>query len=243
MNTFILYPAIDMRNGKCVRLMQGDYEQETIYGDSPFEMAKQFADQGAEWIHMVDLDGAKDGKKINHEHVLRVAKELSAKVQIGGGIRSMADVSYYLDGGVDRVILGSAAVSNPEFVREALQQYGGSKVAIGLDARDGFVATEGWLETSHIKAVDLAKRLVEEGAETFIFTDISKDGMLQGPNVEAIGEMANITGKEVIASGGVSSIADLVSLKADERNIAGAIIGKALYTNRFTLPEALGSVK
>jgi phosphoribosylformimino-5-aminoimidazole carboxamide ribotide isomerase len=243
MNEFVLYPAIDMRNGKCVRLMQGDYEQETIYGDSPFDMAKQFADQGAEWIHMVDLDGAKDGKKINHEHVLRVAKELSAKVQIGGGIRSMEDVSYYLDAGVDRVILGSAAVSNPEFVREALQRYSGSKVAIGLDARDGYVATEGWLETSHIKAVDLAKRLVEEGAETFIFTDISKDGMLQGPNVEAIGELASITGKEVIASGGVSSIDDLVRLKTDERNIAGAIIGKALYTDRFTLTEALGSVK
>ncbi|MFD1358854.1 1-(5-phosphoribosyl)-5-[(5-phosphoribosylamino)methylideneamino]imidazole-4-carboxamide isomerase [Fictibacillus halophilus] len=243
MSSFTLYPAIDMRGGKCVRLLQGDYNQETVYGDSPFDMAKQFADQGAEWIHMVDLDGAKDGKKINHEHVIRVAKELPVKVQIGGGIRSMDDVAYYLDAGVDRVILGSAAVSNPEFVREALNRYGGSRVAIGLDARDGFVATEGWLETSHIMAVDLAKRLVEEGAETFIFTDISKDGMLQGPNVEAIGELARITGKEVIASGGVSSIDDLVSLKKDERNIAGAIIGKALYTGRFTLSDALGSVK
>lgn len=243
MSSFTLYPAIDMRGGKCVRLLQGDYNQETVYGDSPFDMAKQFADQGAEWIHMVDLDGAKDGKKVNHEHVIRVAKELPAKVQIGGGIRSMDDVSYYLDAGVDRVILGSAAVSNPEFVREALNRYGGSRVAIGLDARDGFVATEGWLETSHIIAVDLAKRLVEEGAETFIFTDISKDGMLQGPNVEAIGELARITGKEVIASGGVSSIDDLVSLKKDGRNIAGAIIGKALYTGRFTLSDALGSVK
>lgn len=243
MSSFTLYPAIDMRGGKCVRLLQGDYNQETVYGDSPFDMAKQFADQGAEWIHMVDLDGAKDGKKVNHEHVIRVAKELPAKVQIGGGIRSMDDVSFYLDNGVDRVILGSAAVSNPEFVREALNRYGGSRVAIGLDARDGFVATEGWLETSHIMAVDLAKRLVEEGAETFIFTDISKDGMLQGPNVEAIGELARITGKEVIASGGVSSIDDLVSLKKDDRNIAGAIIGKALYTGRFTLSDALGSVK
>lgn len=243
MSSFTLYPAIDMRGGKCVRLLQGDYNQETVYGDSPFNMAKQFADQGAEWIHMVDLDGAKDGKKVNHEHVIRVAKELPAKVQIGGGIRSMDDVSFYLEEGVDRVILGSAAVSNPEFVREALNRYGGSRVAIGLDARDGFVATEGWLETSHIMAVDLAKRLVEEGAETFIFTDISKDGMLQGPNVEAIGELARITGKEVIASGGVSSIDDLVSLKKDKRNIAGAIIGKALYTGRFTLSDALGSVK
>jgi phosphoribosylformimino-5-aminoimidazole carboxamide ribotide isomerase len=243
MSSFTLYPAIDMRGGKCVRLLQGDYNQETVYGDSPFDMAKQFADQGAEWIHMVDLDGAKDGKKVNHEHVIRVAKELPAKVQIGGGIRSMVDVSYYLDAGVDRVILGSAAVSDPKFVREALNRYGGSRVAIGLDARDGFVATEGWLETSHIMAVDLAKRLVEEGAETFIFTDISKDGMLQGPNVEAIGELARITGKEVIASGGVSSIDDLISLKKDDRNIAGAIIGKALYTGRFTLSDALGSVK
>ncbi|MFE1243156.1 1-(5-phosphoribosyl)-5-[(5-phosphoribosylamino)methylideneamino]imidazole-4-carboxamide isomerase [Fictibacillus sp. NPDC058756] len=243
MSSFTLYPAIDMRGGKCVRLLQGDYNQETVYGDSPFDMAKQFTDQGAEWIHMVDLDGAKDGKKVNHEHVIRVVKELPAKVQIGGGIRSMDDVSYYLDAGVDRVILGSAAVSNPEFVREALNRYGGSRVAIGLDARGGFIATEGWIETSHIMAVDLAKRLVEEGAETFIFTDISKDGMLQGPNVEAIGELARITGKEVIASGGVSSIDDLVSLKKDERNIAGAIIGKALYTGRFTLSDALGSVK
>lgn len=241
MSDFTLYPAIDMRGGKCVRLLQGDYDQETVYGDSPFDMAKQFVDQGAEWIHMVDLDGAKDGKKVNHEHVLRVAKELPVKVQIGGGIRSMGDVSYYLDQGVDRVILGSAAVSNPEFVREALQKYG-AKIAVGLDARDGYVATEGWLETSHIMAVDLARRLVEEGAETFIFTDISKDGMLQGPNVEAIGELARITGKEVIASGGVSSVDDLVSLKADERKIAGAIIGKALYTGRFTLADAIGSV-
>jgi phosphoribosylformimino-5-aminoimidazole carboxamide ribotide isomerase len=243
MSLFTLYPAIDMRGGKCVRLLQGDYNQETVYGDSPFAMAMQFADQGAEWIHMVDLDGAKDGEKVNHDHVLRVAKDLPAKVQIGGGIRSMGDVSFYLDAGVDRVILGSAAVSNPEFVRDALKRYGGSKIAIGLDARDGYVATEGWLETSHIRAVDLAKRLVEEGAETFIFTDISKDGMLQGPNVEAIGELARITEKEVIASGGVSSLDDLVSLKKDVRNIAGAIIGKALYTGRFTLSDALGSVK
>ncbi|MDR7073043.1 1-(5-phosphoribosyl)-5-[(5-phosphoribosylamino)methylideneamino]imidazole-4-carboxamide isomerase [Fictibacillus barbaricus] len=242
MSSFTLYPAIDMRDGKCVRLLQGDYDQETVYGDSPFDMAKQFAEQGAEWIHMVDLDGAKDGQKVNHEHVLRVAKELSVNVQIGGGIRSMEDVSYYLDQGVDRVILGSAAVSNPEFVREALKKYA-SKIAIGLDARDGFVATEGWLETSHILAVDLAKRLVEEGAETFIFTDISKDGMLQGPNIEAIGELARVTGKEVIASGGVSSIQDLINVKKDERKIAGAIIGKALYTGRFTLSDAIGSVE
>jgi phosphoribosylformimino-5-aminoimidazole carboxamide ribotide isomerase len=231
-----------MRGGKCVRLLQGDYSQETVYGDSPFEMAKTFADNGAEWIHMVDLDGAKAGVKVNHEHVFRVAKELNVKVQIGGGIRSIEDVASYLDQGIDRVIIGSAAVSNRNFVEDALKEYG-SRIAIGLDARDGFVATHGWIETSELKAGDLALELAEKGAETFIFTDISKDGMLQGPNTEAIAELAALTGKEVIASGGVSSIDDLIQLKEDERGIAGAIIGKALYTGKFTLPEALRSVK
>ncbi|MFC7371024.1 1-(5-phosphoribosyl)-5-[(5-phosphoribosylamino)methylideneamino]imidazole-4-carboxamide isomerase [Fictibacillus iocasae] len=242
MREFTLYPAIDMRGGKCVRLLQGDYDQETIYGDSPFDMAKTFAENGAQWIHMVDLDGAKAGVKINHEHVLRVAKELDVKVQIGGGIRTMEDVESYLNEGVDRVILGSAAVSARNFVEDALAKFG-PRIAIGLDARDGYVATHGWLETSELKASDLAQELAAKGAETFIFTDISKDGMLQGPNTEAIAELAALTGKEVIASGGVSSIDDLILLKNDERGVAGAIIGKALYTGKFSLQEALRSVK
>ncbi|MGO4888851.1 1-(5-phosphoribosyl)-5-[(5-phosphoribosylamino)methylideneamino]imidazole-4-carboxamide isomerase [Anaerobacillus sp. MEB173] len=237
MSNFIIYPAIDMRGGKCVRLIQGDYNQETVYGDSPFDMAKLFADSGAEWIHMVDLDGAKDKQRVNHEHVVRVAKELNAKVQIGGGIRTAEDVRYYLENGVDRVILGSAAVSAPEFVKEMLATYG-EKIAIGLDARDGYVATEGWLETSKVKATDLAQELVKAGAQVFIFTDISRDGMLTGPNVEAIAHLAEVTGKEVIASGGVSNLADLEQLKG-KQGIAGAIVGKALYTEKFTLEEAL----
>ncbi|MBU8906717.1 1-(5-phosphoribosyl)-5-[(5-phosphoribosylamino)methylideneamino]imidazole-4-carboxamide isomerase [Desertibacillus haloalkaliphilus] len=243
MSSFTIYPAIDMRGGKCVRLIQGDYNQETVYGDSPFDMAKHFASEGAEWIHMVDLDGAKEKKRINHEHVVRVARELDAKVQVGGGIRTAEDVAYYLDNGVDRVILGSVAVNNPEFTKEMLRTYG-EKIAIGLDARDGYVATEGWLETSEVKAEDLAKELASHGAEVFIFTDISRDGMLSGPNTAAIAALAEASGKQVIASGGVSNLDDLAELRAEQqKGVAGAIVGKALYTNQFTVKEALGEGK
>ncbi|MFC4322430.1 1-(5-phosphoribosyl)-5-[(5-phosphoribosylamino)methylideneamino]imidazole-4-carboxamide isomerase [Litchfieldia salsa] len=241
--SFIIYPAIDMRGGKCVRLIQGDYNQETVYGDSPFDMAKRFADEGAEWIHMVDLDGAKAGKPVNDQYVIKVAKELSAKVQIGGGIRSEEDIEYYINNGVSRVILGSAAISNPSFVKEMLKKYG-SKIAIGLDAKDGYIATEGWLNTSSIKATDLGKELANAGAEVFIFTDIATDGMLSGPNIEAVVEMAKATGKEVIASGGVSSIKDLQNLNEyTETGVGGAIVGKALYTNQFTVTEAIEEVR
>ncbi|WP_100405413.1 1-(5-phosphoribosyl)-5-[(5-phosphoribosylamino)methylideneamino]imidazole-4-carboxamide isomerase [Bacillus solitudinis] len=240
MSNFIIYPAIDMRDGNCVRLVQGDYDQETVYGDSPFEMAKTFASTGAEWIHMVDLDGAKAKKLVNHEHVLRVAKELDAKVQVGGGIRTAEDIAFYLEAGVDRVILGSVAVNQPDFTKKMLAKYGGDRIVIGLDARDGYVATEGWLETSSVKTEDLAKELARFGAEVFIFTDISRDGMLSGPNTEAITSLAVATGKEVIASGGVSSLADLMELRANtSKGVGGAIVGKALYTNKFTLKEAL----
>jgi phosphoribosylformimino-5-aminoimidazole carboxamide ribotide isomerase len=241
--SFIIYPAIDMRGGKCVRLIQGDYNQETVYGDSPFDMAKRFAEEGAEWIHMVDLDGAKAGKPVNDQYVIKVAQELSANVQIGGGIRTEEDIAYYINNGVARVILGSAAISNPSFVKEMLKKYG-SKIAIGLDAKDGYVATEGWLNTSSIKATDLGKELANAGAQVFIFTDIATDGMLSGPNIEAVVEMAKATGKEVIASGGVSSIKDLQNLNEyTDNGVGGAIVGKALYTNQFTVAEAIEEVK
>ena len=243
MSKFEIYPAIDMRGGKCVRLLQGDYTKETVYGDSPVDMATQFASEGAQWIHMVDLDGAKAAKRVNDEFVLGVKKNLNVRVQIGGGIRSEADVAYYLENGIDRVILGSAAISNPEFVKKMLKEYG-ARIAIGIDARDGYVATEGWVETSTIKATELGKELANAGAETFIFTDISTDGMLSGPNVEGIVEMAKATGKGVIASGGVSKLADLDALKKYEADgVIGAIVGKALYTNKFTVAEALQEVK
>lgn len=237
--SFIIYPAIDMRGGKCVRLLQGDYGKETVYGDSPFDMAKSFAESGAEWIHMVDLDGARDGKRVNDTYVLQAAKELNARVQIGGGIRSEADIAHYLENGVSRVIIGSIAVSNPEFAEEMVRKYPG-QIAIGIDAKDGYVATHGWISTSEVKAVDLGKRFAEAGAETFIFTDIATDGMLSGPNLEAIRLMAEETGKNVIASGGVSQLDDLIALqKLQSDGVGGAIVGKALYEGRFTVKEAL----
>lgn len=239
--TYTIYPAIDMRGGKCVRLLQGDYEKETVYGDSPFTMAQKFADEGASWIHMVDLDGAKDGKRVNDQFVIEAAQKLSANVQIGGGIRTEEDILHYLENGVSRVIIGSIAISNPEFAIEMVQKYG-NKIAIGIDAKDGYVATHGWLHTSEMRAVELGKRFADEGAETFIFTDIATDGMLSGPNLKAVEEMALVTGKEVIASGGVSQLDDLKAL-CNLGNIQGAIVGKALYEGRFTVREALQVVR
>lgn len=243
MSNFTIYPAIDMRGGKCVRLIQGDYNQETVYGDSPFDMAKNFAEQGADWIHMVDLDGAKEGVRINDSYVIKAAKELRARIQIGGGIRTERDIAHYLDNGVERVILGSTAVSDPDFTKDMIRKYG-RHIAIGIDAKDGMVATHGWLQTSGTLAIDLGKILADAGAETFIVTDIATDGMLSGPNVKGILAMAEATGKNVIASGGISSLEDLITLKEYEaQGIAGAIIGKALYTNRFTVEEALEKVR
>ncbi|MEA3320454.1 MAG: 1-(5-phosphoribosyl)-5-[(5-phosphoribosylamino)methylideneamino]imidazole-4-carboxamide isomerase [Bacillota bacterium] len=241
--SFTIYPAIDMRGGKCVRLLQGDYSKETVYGDSPFDMAKTFVDQGAEWIHMVDLDGAKAGSPVNDRFVLQVARELSAKVQIGGGIRTAEDVERYLENGVNRVILGSAAINDPDFVKAMLAKYG-EKIAIGLDAKDGYVATEGWVETSTVKATVLGKELADAGAETFIFTDIATDGMLSGPNVDATVELARVTGASVIASGGVSSVDDLRALrKYAGDGVSGSIVGKAIYTEKINLASALEEVK
>ena len=241
--SFTIYPAIDMRGGKCVRLLQGDYDKETVYGDSPFDMAKKFADEGADWIHMVDLDGAKDGKRVNDQYVIQASRELGASVQIGGGIRTEEDILHYLDNGVKRVIIGSIAVSNPEFAIEMIRKYG-NVIAVGLDAKDGFVATHGWLETSEVRAVDLGRRFADAGAETFIFTDIATDGMLSGPNIEAVRLLAGETGKSVIASGGVSQLADLAKLREySSEGVAGAIVGKAIYEGRFTVAEALKEVE
>lgn len=239
---FTIFPAIDMRGGKCVRLLQGDYNQETVYGDSPFEMAKRFANEGASWVHMVDLDGAKHGKRVNDSFVIKAAKELKAKIQIGGGIRTEADIAHYLDNGIARVILGSIAVSDTDFAIEMIRKYG-DQIAIGLDAKNGYVATEGWLHTSQVKAVELGKRFADAGAETFIFTDIATDGMLSGPNVEAVRQLATETGKNVIASGGVSSLADLTKLREfNHAGVIGAIVGKAIYEGRFAVSEALREV-
>ena len=239
---FTVYPAIDIRGGKCVRLYQGDYSRETVYGDSPLAMAEKFKAEGATWVHLVDLDGAKEKKRVNDAHVVEIAKNLDVNVQVGGGIRTEEDVEYYLENGVKRIILGSSAIQNPDFTKKMLSLHG-DKIAIGIDARDGYAAVNGWLETSEVLAIDLARELVQHGAEIFIFTDISKDGTLAGPNVKAIADMAEATGKRVIASGGISRLEDFDALLSEkEKGIEGAIVGKALYTNQFTLRDALRKV-
>ncbi|TCP24876.1 1-(5-phosphoribosyl)-5-[(5-phosphoribosylamino)methylideneamino] imidazole-4-carboxamide isomerase [Scopulibacillus darangshiensis] len=237
--TFTIYPAIDLRGGKCVRLYQGDFRQETVYHDEPIEMARSFYEQGAEWLHLVDLDGARSGKPVNADIIKDISAAVPVKVEVGGGIRCIENVEDYLKAGVDRIILGSSAISDPEFVKEALRRFP-EQVAIGIDARDGRVAAEGWLKTSDVSAVDLGKELAAAGAKTFIYTDISRDGALKGPNVEEIQSFAQATGQQVIASGGVSAISDVKELAANvSAGIAGAIIGKALYTNVLTLADAL----
>lgn len=245
MKNFQLYPAIDMRGGKCVRLFKGDYNQETVYADSPFEMAKEFASQGAKWVHMVDLDGAKGGARIHDVDVIRAATELDIHVQIGGGIRTEEDVAHYLNNGVTRVIIGSLAIEQPELTTSLLQKFGPDKIVIGLDAKDGMVATHGWLETSKKSAIEVGQYFAENGAKTFIFTDIATDGTLSGPNILANELLAEATGAEVIVSGGISSLFDVlqVAQTAKTSTIGGVIIGKALYEKRFSLSEALTGVE
>ncbi|WEK54523.1 MAG: 1-(5-phosphoribosyl)-5-[(5-phosphoribosylamino)methylideneamino]imidazole-4-carboxamide isomerase [Candidatus Cohnella colombiensis] len=239
MSKFVIYPAIDIRDGKCVRLVQGDYNQETIYNEDPVAAARDWEAQGGQWIHLVDLDGAKAGHPVNDELIGRIAKAVGVPVQVGGGLRTDEDVERLLGLGVSRVILGTAAIEDRAFVSRVLKKYG-EKIAIGIDARNGLVATRGWLETSEVKAEDLAVQLAGEGAQTFIFTDISRDGMMGGPNVEAILSLAQVSGQTVIASGGVSKPEDLDRLAVHAvEGIGGAIVGKALYTGSIELAEAV----
>lgn|SRR5699024_326328 len=233
----ILFPAIDILDGKCVRLIQGDYNQEKIYSDSPVDMAQDWVDQGAEFIHIVDLDGAKTGERVNHTVIKQIAQNLNIPVQVGGGIRSMDTVRNLLDNGVSRVIIGTAAIQNPEFLKEAVSTYGG-KIAVSLDARNGFIATDGWTDTSEVKAIDLVKDLEQVGVQTIIYTDIAKDGMLQGPNFEELEAMNTATHVNVIASGGVSTVDDVKALR--QMDMYGAIVGKALYDGTVQFKELLG---
>lgn len=241
-SSFTIYPAIDIRGGKCVRLVQGDYDRETVYHDSPVEAAKAWESQGGSYIHLVDLDGAKAGHPVNHEIIGAIARAVNVPIQVGGGLRRTEDVELLLGLGVSRVILGTAAIEDRGFTEQVLGRYG-NQIAIGIDARNGLVATRGWLETTEVQAEELAKELAGKGAETFIFTDISRDGMMQGPNIEAIASLAKASGRTVIASGGVTSQEDLVKLAAYAgQGIGGAIVGKALYTGAIRLEEALRDI-
>ena len=231
-----IYPAIDIIDGKCVRLVQGDYSQKTTFSDSPLDVAKKWRLMGGEFIHLVDLDGAKSGDTPNFELVTRIAKALDIPVEIGGGIRNMETVDKYLQNGVFRVIIGTAAVKNPEFVREAVEKYD-DRIAVGIDAKDGMAAISGWEDVSEAPALELAKQMQDYGVKSIIYTDIATDGMLGGPNIEAMREMKNNVDVEIIASGGVSSIDDVRKLK--ETGVEGAIIGKALYTGDIDLKLAI----
>lgn len=238
MSVFIIYPAIDIRGGKCVRLVQGDYNRETVYNDNPVDVALQWQQMGARWIHLVDLDGAKEGRPVNDKLIGQIASSVTMPVQVGGGLRKEEDVEHLLYLGVSRVILGTAAIEDRPFVERVLSKYG-DKIAIGIDARNGYVATRGWLETSEVKAEDLVRELAALGAKTFIYTDISRDGMMQGPNVEGIVALAKASGQTVIASGGVSRYEDLTRLaEYTSDGVGGAIVGKALYTGDIKLDAA-----
>ena len=239
----ILFPAIDIRNGRCVRLTEGKFECETVFAEDPAEMAVRWADAGAEYLHVVDLDGALAGQSGNTEVIKRILAKVKMPVQVGGGIRTLANIENMLALGVTRVILGSVAVRDPELVREACQKFPG-QVVVGIDAKNGEVAVEGWGIGGGIGAIELAKKMAAVGVEHIILTDISRDGMLSGVNVEATAELAKASGVKVIASGGVSSLADLKALQVHEADgIEGCIIGKAIYTGALDLKEALAALK
>ena len=237
--SFTLYPAVDLRGGKCVRLYQGDYGVETVYDEDPVRVARKWRAEGAGWLHVVDLDAARTGEPVNLPVIREMALSVDIPLQVGGGVRSMERLELLFSVGVERVILGSAAIDDPRFVREALARYG-DRIALGIDARGGRVATHGWLRTTEVTAEELAKEMVRHGAETFIFTDISRDGTLSGPNVEAILSLARACGKPVIASGGIRDAQDLLRLARHAgEGVAGAVVGRALYTGGLDLGEAL----
>lgn len=230
-----IFPAIDLRDGKVVRLTQGDYDQMVVYAADPDAIADQFLAAGASNLHVVDLDGAKDGTLANYDTIVKLAKH-PLFVEVGGGIRDEARIKTYLAAGVGRVILGSVAVEKPEFVAEMTAKYG-EKIAVGVDARDGKVAIHGWKTVTDVDSVDFCKKLAEMGVKTVIYTDISKDGTLSGTNLEIYRELAKIEGLDIVASGGITFEQELETLT--EMNISGAILGKALYTGRLDLARAV----
>lgn len=239
----IIYPAIDIRGGRCVRLTEGRFDAETVFADDPAEMALKWAGLGAEFLHLVDLDGALAGEGKNVPVIERILQSVSIPVQLGGGIRNLETIEKLLSLGVTRLILGSAAVKNPQLVEEACKKYPGH-IAVGIDAKNGDVAIEGWGKGSGVAATELAKKMAAYGVETIIYTDISRDGMLSGVNVEATAALARACGVPIIASGGVASLEDIRRVKAVESDgVQGCIIGKAIYTGAVDLKAALALAK
>ncbi len=237
----ILYPAIDLKDGQCVRLLHGEMDKATVFGDDPAAQAAEFEAAGCEWVHLVDLNGAFAGEPVNAAAVEAILRRIEVPAQLGGGIRDMATIEAWLSRGLARVILGTVAVENPALVRDAARAFPG-KVAVGIDARNGRVATKGWAEETDILVTDLARSFEDAGVAAIIYTDILRDGAMTGPNVEATEALARAVTIPVIASGGVSSLADLVTLR-DTGVIAGAISGRALYDGAIDLPAALAALR
>lgn len=235
-----IYPAIDIKDGNCVRLLQGRFSDVTVYGDNPAQMAKKWETLGGEYIHVVDLDGALKGQGVNAEAIKNICKSVNVPVQTGGGIRTMEDIEYKLSCGISRVIIGTKAVRDADFVKRAVDKYG-DKIVIGIDAKNSMVAIEGWEEVSEFTAVDFAKKMESIGVKTIVYTDIATDGTLKGPNLNAMAEMVKETNLDVIASGGVGKTEDILSLVPTK--VEGVIVGRALYTGNVDLKESLAELK
>jgi len=236
----IIFPAIDIMDGKPVRLLRGDFDTAEQVAEDVLTTAKQFARVGCTWVHMVDLDGSLQKKPVNADPILQVVEHASLKVEVGGGIRTMEDIAFYLDRGVDRVILGSVALKNPELVQQAVDAYG-DKIAVGIDAKQGMVATEGWTEDSQMDFIDLAKAMEKMGVATIIYTDIGRDGTLSGPDVQGLDRLNKAVSCNVIASGGVTTITDILVMK--DKKMYGTICGKCIYKKTLDLREAVGICK
>ncbi len=235
----IIFPAIDIKDGKVVRLLQGQFDKVTEYDHDPVAMAQKWQDEGAQWLHVVDLDGAKDGKILNLPIILKIAQTVSIPIEMGGGIRTIDDIKQLIDGGISRVILGTRAIQNREFLKEALAKWG-DKIAVSIDCSNGMVAQRGWQSTSDLKATEFVKELETLGVQCIIYTDIARDGMLNGPNFEGLEEILNSTTIPVIASGGVANLDDLKKLSTlQSKGVIGAITGKAIYEGKLNIKDAL----
>jgi phosphoribosylformimino-5-aminoimidazole carboxamide ribotide isomerase len=234
----IIYPAIDIRDGRAVRLIEGDFDRETVFDADPVDAARRWQDQGAAWIHIVDLDGARDGIRHNQAVIKRIRAAVSVNLQLGGGLRDLATLRQAHDAGIDRLVIGSAAISDPGLVPQAVDALGPA-IAVGLDARNGLIATKGWREQTTVRALDVAKHVATQGVAHIVFTDIGRDGRLEGPNLDSLREMIGLGVTNVIASGGIGSIDDVAAVAAT--GASGVIIGAALYLQKFTLGEALAA--
>ncbi|MFC2342872.1 MAG: 1-(5-phosphoribosyl)-5-[(5-phosphoribosylamino)methylideneamino]imidazole-4-carboxamide isomerase [Negativicutes bacterium] len=235
----IIFPAIDLRGGKCVRLFKGDFSRETIFSDNPSAVAVKWEEMGAQYLHVVDLDGALQGETKNREAIRSILGAVHIPMELGGGLRSLESIERALTGGIQRVILGSAAVENPLLVQEACHRFG-DRIVVAIDARDGIVATQGWESSGNVSALDFAKQMADYGVKTVIYTDISRDGTLSGLNLEGAIELSKVSGLRVVASGGVRSLEDIRAVKAHETDgIEGVIVGQAIYSGRLDLKKAL----